>query len=201
MGTLFETCNFENAYVDYLADLYSCEENKEKEFSRMASKTTVFVRGKVYWPKILGAPRPNYEGTGREWAYELEPYDTSFLKEHKLLDRLKNKYDDRGPYLNLRKPEKNFEGNVNEPIRVYDENNESWDSNKLIGNGSEVDAKLIIMDHGPGKKKSIYTAALRVRELVPYISSEFGAMDGDTPPKQKAKTKVADLDLDDDIPF
>jgi len=171
----------------------------------MAERTTVFVRGKIYWAKILGTPRPNYENTGREWSYEFEPDDTEFLKEHQLLDRLKNKYDDRGPFLNLRKPEKNYEGKENEPIRVYNEDNTAWDSDKLLGNGTEVDAKLIIMDHGKGKKKSIYTAALRVRELVPYAGSEFGAMDaasGESAKPKSAKQKaMSNVELDDDLPF
>lgn len=176
----------------------------------MADSTTVFVKGKIYWPKILGQPRMNYEGTGREWTYELEPEDVSFLKEAKLLDRLKEKYEDRGPYLNLRKPEKDREGQPNEPIRVYDENNEPWDSSKLIGNGSEADVKLRIVDYGKGKKKGIYTTAIRITNLVTYVSNEFAGMDSDVsskPTKAKGKSsaaKTADTwgdDLDDDIPF
>ena len=164
-------------------------------------KSTVFVKGKIYWAKIIGTPRANYENTGREWAYELEPDDTSFLKEHKLLDRLKDKYDDRGPFLTLRKPEFTKDGEKNEPIRIYDSENEAWDG-RLIGNGSRVVAKLNIVDYGKGKKAGIYTTALRIEELVPYVSNEFGAMDDDDgPPARKAKTKQPVEDLDDDIPF
>jgi len=181
----------------------------------MANSTTVFVTGKVYWAKIVGEPHNNYEGTAREWSYDFVPDDVSFLKEHRLLDRLKDKPDpknpDKGEYLVLRKPEFDRDGNKNPPITIYNENNEPWDG-RLLGNGTSVDAKLKIVDWGRGKKKSIYTTALRVKELVPYVSNEFGAMDaakGDNTPaksnprKEKAPSKpAAELDeLDDDLPF
>lgn len=177
----------------------------------MATKrTTVFGTGKIYWPKIVGerALHSNYDGDGRQWAYELAPDDTSFLKEHKLLDRLKDKEDpknpDKGEFLYLRKPEFDREGNKNEPIRIYNEDNEPWGDETLIGNGTEVDYKLSIVDYGKGKKSGIYTTALRVTKLVPYNGNEFGAMDGDKP-KAKAKpvksSGGAALDeLDDDMP-
>jgi hypothetical protein len=182
----------------------------------MADATTVYGKGRIYWPKIVGekALHSNYEGTGRQWSYELEPEDVSFLKEARLLDRLKDKEDDKnpdkGPYLNLRKPEFTRDGEKNEPIRIYNENDEPWDESVLIGNGTEVDFKLRIVDYGKGKKSGIYTTALRVTKLVPYVSNEFAGMDSpaapskEKTPAKKAKTKTpAEFldDLDDDIPF
>lgn len=181
----------------------------------MAIRTTVFATGKIYWAKIIGEPRPNYEGTAREWSYEFEPDDITFLKEHRLLDRLKDKYSDqgRGDFLTLRKPELNKDGEKNDPIAIYNENNEPWDD-RLIGNGSIVDVKLQIVDWGKGKKKSIYTRAIRVRELVPYTPNEFGAMDAkksqeqtQEKPKSKAQGSKPEAQrdsfdgFDDDIPF
>ncbi len=177
----------------------------------MATKrTTVFGTGKIYWPKIVGerALHDNYDGDGRQWAYELAPDDSSFLKEHKLLDRLKDKADvknpDKGEFLYMKKPEFTRDGEKNEPIRIYTEDNEEWPEGKMIGNGTSVDYKLSIVDYGKGKKSGIYTQALRVTELVPYESNEFGAMDG---PAKSSKSKpgkqsaAAELDdLDDDIP-
>jgi hypothetical protein len=175
------------------------------------NRSTVFATGKIYWAKIVGNPRPNYDGDAREWAYEFVPDDTSFLKEHGLLDRLKDKEDpknpDKGDYLNLRKPEFTKDGKENEPIRIYDEDNTPWDG-RLIGNGTGADVKLTIVDYGKGKKKGIYTAAIRITDLVPYESNEFGAMDAERKPSKKAakkldtKAKASEFDdLDDDIPF
>lgn len=182
----------------------------------MTDSSTVFVSGKVYWAKIVGdkALVPTYERDGREWTVEFAPDDTSFLKEHRLLDRLKDREDaknpDKQPYLTLRKPEFNKDGEKNEPFRIYDGQQKDEDGNsplwddRLIGNGTEVDAKLSIVDWGKGKKKSIYLKALRITKLVPYTSNEFGAMDDSPKTKTKTKPKVdaeADFGLDDDISF
>lgn len=184
-------------------------------------RTTVFATGKIYWAKIVGekALHPNYDGDSRQWAYELVPDDTTFLKEHRLLDRLKDKEDpknpDKGEFLVLKKPEFTVAGDKNDPIRIYDENNEPWGDERLIGNGSKVDVKLSIVDWGKGKKKSIYTTAIRVTELVPYEGggefSAFDEMEGRptkkpakaAAPKKTVKEKIQDSfdDLDDDLPF
>jgi hypothetical protein len=177
--------------------------------------TTYYVKGKIYWPKIVGngALHDNYERTGREWSYEFEPEDVDFLKQERLLDRLKEKDDaknpDKGPFLNLRKPEFTRNGEKNEPIRIYNSDDTVWDESVMIGNGTSVDAKLRVVDYGKGKKKGIYTTALRVTELVPYVSNEFGGMDStpSKPTKAKGAAKSAKSaadyidDLDDEIPF
>lgn len=165
----------------------------------MSDFTTVYVSGKIYWAKVF-VPVLNYEKDGKEWAFDFVPDDVAFLKEHKLLDRLK---DQKGPmegdYIHLKKPEKDKEGNKNEPIRIYDADNVQWESGKAIGNGSEVDLKLTIADFGKGKKKAIWIKAIRVTSHVPYVSDEFGGMVKSEDKPKKGK-KVLE-DLDDDLPF
>jgi hypothetical protein len=197
-----------------------------------AKRTKVFATGKVYWAKIVGdqALKQNYDGTGREWSFEFEPEDTSFLKDHRLLDRLKDPMayalrlqergedekaktaaefaEGRGDYLVLKKPELTKDGNKNLPFKIYNADGEPWNGD-LIGNGSTVDVKLEIVDWGVGKKKSIYCAAIRVKDLVPYVVDEFAGMDGDKSsddklyPVKNASRKKVDVELDDldDIPF
>ncbi len=178
----------------------------------MTDYTTVFVPGTVYWAKIIGGPVSNYEGDGKEWTYELVPDDVTFLKEHKLLDRLKDRADpknpDKGDFLVLKKPELDSEGNKNDPITIYDSDNQEWDGRKL-GNGTRVVAKLTIVDWGKGKKQSIWTKAIRVEDLVPYEGNEFSGFDGPSAAgkvsakavKGSAKQVAALDDLDDQIPF
>lgn len=170
----------------------------------MASKQTAFLTGRFFWAKVLGEPRPNYGGDAREWAFEFEPDEEGLkiLKQHKLDDRLKNKYEDRGKFITLRKKEFSADGRANDPIRVYDKDNNSWDATALIGNGSKGNVKLDIRDYGPGKKHGVYPVAIRITDLVSYTSSEFGAMDGDTPPAASAKKGTVKEDfLNDDLPF
>lgn len=177
------------------------------------NKATVFLSGKLYWAKVLGEPRPNYGGDAREWTFEFEPDEkgVAILEQHGLADRLKDKYEDRGKFLVLRKSEFNKDGNPNQPIRIYDDEDQEWDRTKLIGNGSEGDVKLDIRDYGVGKKKGVYPVAIRVTNLVVYQSAEFGGMDkaeqeaagAPAPKARKAapKAKFDDDNLDDDIPF
>ena len=175
----------------------------------------VFGTGTIYWPKIVGyeALVDNYDGDAKEWTFELEPDDTDFLKENRLLDRLKDPLayaerleergeeekaeaaresaEGRGDYLMLRKPEFNRDGERNKPFKIIDEDNEPWGEDRLLGNGTKVDYKLKIVDWGPGKKKSIYCMALRVTDLVPYESNEFAGMDkGDSKPSKAAPKKT-----------
>ena len=181
----------------------------KETYKKMASKATEFLTGKIYWAKVF-APVPNYGGDAREWTFEFEPDEAglAILKGHKLTDRLKDKYEDRGKFLTLRKRELDREGNENKPIRIYDNKDQAWNPDTKIGNGSIVDVKLDIRDYGPGKKKGVYPIAIRVRELVEYQAAEFGSMgkieaevdESPLTPKKEAPKPRTDP-LDDDMPF
>lgn len=173
----------------------------------MAEYATEFASGTVYWAKIVGKPVDNYERTGREWTVDFVPDDASFLKAHGLLDRLKEpKEPVSGPFLRLKKPELDSEGNKNEPIKIVDANNQPWDGSK-IGNGSRVDVKLTIADWGRGKKKSIWIKVIRVTEHIPFEVDEFAGMGEPAANKAKAAPKkaakpLAELDdISDEVPF
>lgn len=179
------------------------------------SKKTEFVVGNIYWAKVLGEPRPNYNGDAREWTFELEPDDDGLkiFKAHKVQDRLKDKYEDRGKYIVLKKSELNKDGEPNKPIRIYNSDDEQWDENTLIGNKSRAVVKLDIRDYGPGKKKGIYPVAIKILDLVEYKSNEFGGYSGaesgdakkiSKPVKDDFKKDFGlepDDDLDDSIDF
>lgn len=169
----------------------------------MADYTTVYVSGEIYWAKVF-VPVMNYDGDGKEWSMDFVPDDVTFLKEAKLLDRLKEAKDPiPGDYIRLKKPEKNKDGEKNEPIRIYDEDNNQWEHGKLIGNGTKADVKLTVADFGKGKKKAIWVKAVRIIDHVPYVSNEFAGMDNKDSEKKttKPKTKAGFDDLDDDLPF
>lgn len=181
----------------------------------MAKNTIVFVKGTLYWPKIVGrdAAVPNYDGDGKEWTFELEPEDIGFLKEHRLLDRLKDPLayaerleergedekaaaareaaEGRGDYLLIRKPTETKDGEPTDPFRIYDKDNEPWGEDRLIGNGSKADVKLKIVNWGAGKKSSIYCMAIRITDHVPYETDEFAAMDNNSDDAPKSKPKKA----------
>lgn len=181
-------------------------------------RETIYLHGYIYWAKIFGSPRPNYDGDAREWSLEFEPDSDAIdmLTERGLADRLKTGrkadgtiragYEDRSPFLNLRRNEFDFEGKPNEHIRVVDAANQPWDDKKLLGNKTEVDLKINIVDYGPRKKAGIYPQAIRVLELVPYVSEEFKPLDDDDPRVKKARANAPkdtfreDFDLADPEP-
>lgn len=198
-------------YGDYITEddgYYAISYKKVRK--NLAKSTKVYASGKLYWAKIVGdgALHLDYDQTGKQWAVEFAPNDTTFLKDHKLLDRLKNKDDaknpNKGPYIILKKPELNRDGEKNSPFRIWDADGNEWDE-RLIGNGTDADVKLDIRDWGVGKKQSIYCTDIRITDLVSFSSSPFGAMDeakGKPPKAKAAKASTAELDdLSDDVPF
>lgn len=205
-----------DAYTDHLLygdNIYLSLYRKGIKKLASESSKTVFATGFLMWAKIVGdsALQPNYERTGREWSLDFYPDDTSFLKEHKLLDRLKE--NDEGDYIRIKKSEFDREGKKNKPFRIYTADDEAWDEETLIGNKSRVDMKLSIVNWGAGKKKSIYATAIRVTEHVPFKSNEFAGMDNKTavkddsvaekPKRSASKPKEQTIleELDDDLPF
>jgi hypothetical protein len=153
-------------------------------------RSTEYMHGKVYWAKIFGAPRTNYNEDGREWNFEFEPDDDGIellVKTHKLKDRLKDKYkkngDIRAGYENrdrnfivLKRNEFDFEGEPNEHIRVVDAANQTWNPKTELGNETEAEVKVQIVDYGAGKKKGIYPIAIRVLDLKPFERSDFAPL-------------------------
>lgn len=179
---------------------------KEREHKSMPDFATEFVKGYVFWAKIVGKPVLNYEKDGREWTVDFVPDTTDFLKKHGLLDRLKEaKEPISGDFLRLKKPELDSKGEANDPIIIEDKDGKPWDGS-LIGNGSRVAVKLTIADWGRGKKKSIWVKAIRVLDHVEFHKDEFAGMDDEDTPKAKTKAKAKPLaeldeDLDDEVPF
>lgn len=158
-------------------------------------RTTIYLRGKLYWAKIFGAPRPNYDGDAREWTFEFEPDEDSVaeLEDQGLEDRLKDKsgkkgYENRKPFLILRRNEFKYDGSPNEHIRVVDADNQEWKGG-LVGNGSEADVKLTIVDYGPRKKKGAYPTAIRILTHVPFEREEFPELDKNDERRKAARSK------------
>lgn len=156
---------------------------------------TVVLRGKASYAKILGNPVLNYSKDGKEWKMDLV-LTKEGLKEVKgygIGDRVKQKDDylDGEPFLTFKQSELKKDGSPNQPIKVTDIADNPWPQNKLIGNGSDVDVKFVVMDHGAGKKKGVYIRSVRVLDLVPYERKEFEALDESDPFYAKLKEAEA----------
>ena len=150
----------------------------------MANKTqTVTLRGKVMYAKVLGDPVPNFNKDGREWKLDFIPNDQKSakadLKGLGVADRLRIKdgYADNQPYMSFKQSEFKANGDPNARIEVKDILGKDWEQDKLIGNGSVVDMRFVVIDYGPGKKPGCYPRSLRVLDLVPYEKQEFTPID------------------------
>lgn len=170
--------------------------------------TPLVVRGKASFAKILGEPVLNYDKSGKEWKIDLVISEDT-VKEFQSVgvgDRVKRKenYVDGQPYVSFRQSELRKDGSENYPIKVVDILNKDWDQNKLIGNGSDVDVKFVVMDHGPGKKHGMYIRGVKVLKLVEYNPDTFTEIDEEDPfyAELKAAQEVQNAeDLNDEVPF
>ena len=110
---------------------------------------------------------------------EISPGTVKELKAAGIADRVKTKenYLEGAPYLTFKQAELKRDGSPNKPIEIVDILGKPWNQDTLIGNGSVVDVKFVVMDFGPGKKKGVYIRGVRVLDLVPYYGGSFGALD------------------------
>lgn len=181
----------------------------------MANKPqTAVFRGKAQYAKVLGEPMLNYNKDGKEWKLDLVLADKGLLAEAKKLgigDRVKQKddYVDGRSYMTFKQAEFKRDGTANEPIKVTDILGNPWPKDKLIGNGSDVDVKFVVIDYGPGKKAGVYIRSIRVLKLVEYNKKEFDDLPEDDEFAAEAKAAAEkrardmeqfkqDFDLKDD---
>ena len=157
----------------------------------MSNTQTVVIRGKASYAKVLGDPVLTYDKLSKEWKMDLEvSKDTEKeLKGYGIADKVKKKdnYLDGKPHLSFKQPEYQKSGKPNEPIKVSDILGEPWDDKNLIGNGSDVEVRFVVVDYGPGKKKGMYIRSIRVLRLVEYNKGDFKPIQEDDEFFQLAK--------------
>lgn len=123
---------------------------------------------KIYWAKLIGAPRPGYGDVGTEWSFDLSltPESKKALIAAGAKSAIKNKDDEKGDFIRLKRKGTKSDGTPAKPISIVDHKNEPWD-NRLIGNGSTVNVSLVLQEYGEGKAKkmSVRPIAVQVWEL------------------------------------
>ena len=146
----------------------------------------------AYWCKVVGAPVKGYDEGSLEWSFDISVDNATIdgkpalevLKEAGLKDRIKNKGDEKGNFLHLKRNAVKKDGEAAKPIRLVDSQNKPWDE-RLIGNGSIVNVQTVVDDYGVGKTKkfTIRPLAIQVWNLVPFEGggSFKTRADGDQP--------------------
>lgn len=154
-----------------------------------------YMTGVANWAKILGDPVINYNKDGNEWTIDVTPdkEGLKLLKELKIDDKLKNKGDERGDFIQFKQKEKQANGKDNYRITVCDARNRVWDQDVKIGNGSTVEVKFKVIDYGVGKPTGVYPQAVRVLEHKPYERVEFAPLPEDNKYVQNFADPVEDF--------
>lgn len=160
---------------DYLLD-------NEERYLEITTETHI-IRGVAHWAKVLGAPRLNQFTGNKEHSIDVTPdaEGRKLMKKIGLADRLREPKDGdtrTESFISFRHNELRKDGTKNDPIRIVAADNSPW-GNDLIGNESLVDAKFVVKDYGPGKKKGMYLRAIRVLEHVPYVVQDFAPLSED----------------------
>jgi hypothetical protein len=192
---------------------------------------TKIIQAKAYWCKVLGKPRPSYDGKSQEWTVDilldkealkaLQEFgiDRFYVKKGKPnKDNTPNELTGK-PVMKLIRKSAKADGTPTKPIPVRDETGAPWDQSKLIGNGSVVNLKLMKYEvklPGQPKRYKPYLLEMQVWDHVPYESDEPYA--GGFPVKDKhpddgfnfeevdedkgrKNHQKDDYDFDDEIPF
>jgi len=159
--------------------------------SNVENKTSDIVSGTAYWASIV-SPNTTFDDDG-VWEINVCNLDkdaVTVLQENGL--PVKNKGDEKGDYVLVKRKVRRKDGGVNRPPKVVDSNNTVM-HDTLIGNGSLVNVKYRPYDWTFGNKQGVAAdlVAIQVVDLVEYStnSEEFEDVTGgyQTP--------------EDDIPF
>lgn len=143
------------------------------------------LQGKAYWAKIVGPPQPGYDKTKREWSFDvaIDEATAQQLAEFGCEHKIKNKGDDRGDFVQFKRPEFNRQGEPVTPYKVFDAHKKPWPDDVLIGNGSEIRVIYAVNEIEFGGKKHIKPSAIKIQvvNLVPYEGGEdFPDADGES---------------------
>ena len=149
---------------------------------------TKIIQAKAYWCKVLGKPRPSYDGKSQEWTVDvlfdkdglkaLQEFgiDRFYIKKGKPnKDNTPNELTGKPVVKFVRKSVKS-DGTPANPVPIRDENGDPWDPTKLIGNGSVVNLKLmkfkVTLPGQPARWKP-YLLEMQVWDHVEYEGKSY----------------------------
>lgn len=135
----------------------------------------MIIQGQAYWAKVLGAAKPGYQNQYNEWSIDITvdaKTKKRLLAEGVDASKIKNKGDERGDFLTLKRRELKQDGSPAKPIAVVDHNKNPWPQNQLIGNGSTVNAMIALNEGANGIRPSLIK--LQVVSLVEFEGSGDG---------------------------
>ena len=188
----------------------------------MATKEIHYLRGKLFWAKVLGDPVDNYGKDGKEWVFDLA-LDADGVKQVKAIKvngkpalTLRDKDDDRGQFVTFKQKLRDLpNGRSTTAPKITDVAGKLWDQDTKIGNESIADVKFEVVDYGKTMYAGIYPRAIRVLDHKAYADQDFAPLSEDDEFFRKPLDGEADFgsdsygghtasdddELDDDVPM
>jgi len=135
----------------------------------------VIISGTCHYASIV-EPNTTFEPV---WSIDvtLDDANKAIVENHGLT--VKNKDDDRGNFVTIKRKVMKKDGSKRPAPSVLDSQNNSWDG-KLVGNGSKVNVKFLPYEWQYAGKAgtSADLLAVQVTDLVEYNKEDFEAVDG-----------------------
>ncbi len=126
-----------------------------------------FISGKAYWASVV-APNTTFDsdGTWKIDVYDMDKKSLATVKEDGLT--IKNKDDDRGNFVTIKRDVRRVKGGVNRAPTLVDAQKRTMSD--LVGNGSVVNVKYrpYTYDNKYGKGQGADLMGVQVIELVRY---------------------------------
>lgn len=156
------------------------------------------LSGKAYWTSI-SSPNTTYEPV---WSVDLSLTGDQLAKAKKMGLPIKNKQDDRGDFVKIKRKVKRRDGSDNKQPSLKDAQKRDM-LGTLVGNGSDVNVAFKTYDWEYAGQKGIGTdlMAVQVVNLIPYGGSEDDAFDVVPDGFVSEDGDDAFASMDDDIPF
>lgn len=139
----------------------------------------MIIKGKAFWCKIVGDPVQAYDKDEKEWCIDVGQLDEATIEKLTKMGMrpsyIKDKGDERGKFLQLRRKALKTDGTPAQPIEIQDAHGEPWDGKTLIGNGSTINVAIglntVKWKGDQWLKPSLIS--VQVWDLVPYQPKGF----------------------------
>lgn len=156
------------------------------------------LSGKAYWTSI-SSPNTTYEPV---WSVDLALEGEQLVKAKAMKLPLKNKGDDRGDFVKIKRNVNRRDGSQNSQPALKDAQKRDI-IGTLVGNGSDVNVAFKTYEWEYAGNKGVGTdlMAVQVVNLVPYGGSEDDAFDVVPDGFTSENGDDAFASLDDDVPF
>ena len=161
------------------------------------------ISGTAYWAKVH---QPHYDQYNEQGIFSIDvTVDTKTKKQLQDLGlgpRIKNKGDERGDFVTIKRKAKRKDGSLNKAPDVIDNMKRPLEGT-LIGNGSQVNVAFDTYDYNVGGNQGVGSSlkAVQVTKLVEYSPSENLDEFGEESGYQAPTNGKADGLEDEKLPF